>query len=74
MKNNLLCTADKRILWLSKTYEGSIHDKKIMDEQPLSLPPRITLWQDTGFIGHKPENVIVKMPTKKPKGKQLSDS
>ncbi|MDH6353796.1 hypothetical protein M2132_000113 [Dysgonomonas sp. PH5-45] len=73
MKNNLLCTPEKRILWLSQTYEGHVHDKRIVDEQPLSLPTGITLWQDTGFIGHKPENVTIKMPTKKPKGKGLSD-
>jgi hypothetical protein len=29
--------------------------------------------QDTGFLGHNPKNVTVKMPTKKPKGKQLSE-
>lgn len=73
MKNDLLCTANKRILWLSKTYDGSIHDKKILDEQPLSLPMGITIWQDTGFLGHKPVNATVMMPTKKPKGKQLTD-
>lgn len=73
VKNNLLCTPDKRILWLSDTYDGHVHDKRIVDEQPLSLPSGITLWQDTGFQGHKPKNVIVKMPTKKPKGKPLSD-
>ncbi|RNC64400.1 hypothetical protein D7D25_11870 [Proteiniphilum sp. X52] len=28
VKNNLLCTPDKRILWLSKTCEGHVHDKK----------------------------------------------
>lgn len=61
-------------MWLSKTYDGSVHDKKIMDEQPLSLPSGTTLWQDTGFIGHKPGNVTINMPTKKPKGKQLSDN
>jgi hypothetical protein len=37
------------------------------------LPSGITLWQDTGFIGHSPGNVTVKMPTKKPKGKDLSE-
>jgi hypothetical protein len=74
VKNNLLCTLDKRILWLSNTYDGHVHDKKIVDEQPLSLPSGIRLWQDTGFLGHKPENITVKMPTKKPKGKQLSDA
>ena len=74
IKNNLLCTTNKRILWLSKTYDGHVHDKKIADEQPLMLPSGITLWQDTGFLGHNPKNVTVKMPTKKPKGKQLSDA
>lgn len=72
MKNNLLCNTEKRILWLSRTYDGHVHDKKIMDEQPLSLPSGITLWQDTGFIGHYPDNVLIKMPKKKPKGKELS--
>jgi hypothetical protein len=35
VKNNLLCTPDKRIVWLSRTYDGHVHDKKIVDEQPL---------------------------------------
>ena len=74
VKNDLLSTPDKRILWLSKTYDGHVHDKKIMDEQPLTLQAGITLWQDTGFLGHNPKNVTVKMPTKKPKGKNLSDA
>ena len=73
MKNDLLCTSEKRILWLSQTFDGRVHDKKIIDEQPLSLPTGITIWQDTGFLGHKPENTTVMMPTKQPKGKQLSD-
>lgn len=72
VKNDPLCTPDRRILWLSKTCEGHVHDKKIMDEQPLVLPKGITLWQDTGFVGHMPENVTVKMPAKKPKGKELT--
>src|SRR5690554_1656636 len=73
VKNDLLCTPEKRILWLSRTREGHVHDKKIMDAQPLRLPTGITLWQDTGFQGHTPENVTVKMPAKKPKGKELTD-
>ena len=72
MKNNLLCNAQKRILWLSKTFDGSVHDKKIADEHFVRFPAGITLWQDTGFLGHNPENVSVKMPTKKPKGKELT--
>jgi len=72
VKNNLLGNDQKRILWLSRTFDGHVHDKKIADEQPLRFPAGITLWQDTGFLGHKPENVIVRMPTKKPKGRDLT--
>ena len=72
MKNNLLCSDQKRILWLSGTVDGHVHDKKIADEQPLRFPAGITLWQDTGFLGHHPENVTIRMPTKKPKGKELT--
>lgn len=74
VKNDLLCDADKRILWLSSTYEGRTHDKKIVDNQPLALPAGTTLWQDTGFQGHKPDKVIVRMPAKKPRGKKLTGS
>lgn len=57
---------------MSETFAGSVHDKKIADEQQVRFPAGITLWQDTGFLGHNPENVTVKMPTKKPKGKELT--
>jgi len=67
----VLTTLKLRILWLSDTVEGSVHDKKICDNQPLHLPLGISLWQDTGFQGHHPEGVNVKMTTKKPKGKEL---
>lgn len=73
VKNNVLSLPDRRIIWLSKTVEGSVHDKKICDNQPLHLVSGINLWQDTGFQGHNPENVNVMMPTKKPKGKELSE-
>lgn len=46
-----------------------------MDNQPLlELPKGVALWQDTGFLGHIPEKVTVKMPVKKPKGKELTDA
>ena len=35
VKNNLLCNDQKRILWLSETFD----DKKITDEQPYVFPP-----------------------------------
>jgi len=59
-------------MFLSQTYAGSVHDKKICDEQPLHLSQGLTLWQDTGFIGHCPNGVKIRMPKKKPKGKELT--
>lgn len=38
IKNNILCTSYLRIVWLSLTYEGHTHDKKICDTEHLSLP------------------------------------
>ena len=72
IKNNLLCTNNLKIVWLSSTYEGHVHDKKICDEEPLLLPRGIRIWQDTGFIGHRPDGVEICMPRKKPKGKELT--
>ncbi|WP_373799162.1 transposase family protein [Bacteroides heparinolyticus] len=60
------------MIWLSSTYEGHIHDKKICDEEPLSFPKGIRLWQDTSFQGHKPDGIEICMPKKKPRGKELT--
>ena len=73
IKNNILSLPGRRIIFLSQTYAGSVHDKKICDVQPLHLPGGISLWQDTGFIGHCPDGVTIRMPEKKPKGKELTD-
>jgi len=72
VKNTILSLPDRRIMFLSSTFTGSVHDKRICDEQPLNLPKGITLWQDTGFIGHNPSGAIIWMPKKKPKGKVLT--
>jgi hypothetical protein len=72
VKNNILSLPDRRIMFLSQTFNGSVHDKKICDEQPLKLPAGTNLWQDTGFVGHTPFGIKVQMPMKKPKGKELT--
>jgi hypothetical protein len=59
-------------MFLSRTYEGSVHDKKICDQQPINFPQGINLWQDTGFLGYNPKGVNIRMPIKKPKGKELT--
>lgn len=69
----LLAGAGKRILYLSQTYEGSVHDKKIADEAEIEFQKTIELLQDSGFQGFEPGNAIVVMPEKKPRGKELTD-
>ena len=74
MKHNLICDENKKILYLSKAYTGATHDKKIADEEHLVFPEgfEIELLQDSGYQGYNPENVTIIMPTKKPKGKELT--
>jgi hypothetical protein len=72
LKNNVLTLPNLRIVWMSQTYEGKIHDKTICDKENLLFPKGIRLWQDGGFLGYTPENVIIKMPARKPRGRDLS--
>jgi len=44
----------QRIGFLSQTYAGKAHDKKIADEEDLSFPPGTVLYKDTGFQGYEP--------------------
>jgi len=44
----------KGIDFLSRTYIGKTHDKKIADQEDISYPPRATLYKDTGFQGYEP--------------------
>jgi DDE superfamily endonuclease len=40
--------------FLSRTYVGKTHDKKIADQEDISYPPGATLYKDTGFQGYEP--------------------
>lgn len=62
-----------KILFLTKTVEGKLHDKKLADQSDYTLPDGSKLAQDTGFQGFKLENVAILQPKKKPKGGELSD-
>ena len=54
-KNVLVASAgSERILFLSGTYPGTAHDKRIADEEHLTYPPGTTLYKDTGFQGYEP--------------------
>lgn len=71
MKNVLLVHAFL-VLFLSDTYEGSVHDKAIADASPYPLPDGGTLIDDLGFLGYRLPGVKHTRPFKKPKGGQLA--
>lgn len=60
------------ILFLSPTYPGSVHDKRMADASPYPLPPGSQLLQDLGFLAFTLPEVTILMPHKKPKGKALT--
>ena len=50
----LVNTRGERIDYLSQTYPGKTHEKKIADVEGISYPPEATLYKDTGFQGYEP--------------------
>lgn len=73
VKNDLIAAVESRkVKYLSKTYAGKIHDKKICDKERPRFPNRSILYQDTGFQGYRPRGVIILQPKKKPRGGELS--
>lgn len=72
VKNHLLIDSTCKILVLSPTCKGSMHDKRIADETIGFLPSGSYLYQDSGFLGFNPVGVTVLQPKKKPKGGELT--
>ena len=55
-KNVIIATVKKkRVSYLSKTYPGKTHDKKVADSEKISYPAHIALHKDTGFQGYEPK-------------------
>jgi DDE superfamily endonuclease len=74
VKNVLLINAALMILFLSETYAGSTHDKRIADATPYPLPAGSRLLQDLGFLAFTLPQVEMIMPTKKPRGRKLTQA
>ncbi|MGV0027419.1 transposase [Phormidesmis priestleyi] len=74
LKNNVITQRGGKVLFLSDTYEGKKHDKKIADEEAYQFPQASTLWQDTGFQGYAPEGVKIEQPKKKPRKADLTQA
>lgn len=74
-KNNVITNAECKVEYLSDTYEGRVHDKKINEEEKMEYPDNSKVLVDTGFQGYIPEvkNIELIIPTKKPRGRELTD-
>ena len=59
------------ILFLSDTYGGRVHDRRIAEATPYPLPAGSGLLQDLGFLAFALPQVAIRMPTKKPRGAEL---
>jgi DDE superfamily endonuclease len=60
------------ILVLSDTHGGRMHDKRMADATPYPLPAGSRLLQDLGFLAFTLPEVVILMPTKKPRGQELT--
>jgi len=72
VKNVLLVNAPLSILFLSDTYGGRVHDKRIAEATPYPLPAGSQLLQALGFLAFTLPQVDILMPTKKPRGQELT--
>jgi DDE superfamily endonuclease len=62
-------TRSKRVGYLSPTYAGKTHDKKVADCEKIAYPKRATLHKDTAFQGYEPEGTRTHQPKKSRAGK-----
>lgn len=69
----MIVDASGRIRFLSATYEGKAHDKRIADEAQYLLPEGSVLGQDTGFEGFSLPGVSILQPKKKPRNGTLTE-
>jgi hypothetical protein len=72
VKNVLLVKAPLTILFLSETNGGRVHEKRIAEATPYPLPAGSRLLQDLGFLAFTLPQVDILMPTKKPRGHELT--
>lgn len=73
VKNNMVTAENQYIVYLSPTHEGTVHDKKVADEDELVFPDQIHLFEDLGFQGFRPNNVHTIIPFKKPRNGELDE-
>jgi len=73
----VICDKDKRILLISTSKNGKLHDKKQLDKEASlnCIPENVTSWLDKGYDGVKSDfpNHSIMIPKKKPRNGKLTD-
>lgn len=59
----------RRVGYLSPTYAGKTHDKKLADRESIVYPRGSRLGKDTGFQGYEPAGCQTYQPKKSPRAK-----
>ncbi len=58
-----------KVVYLSPTVAGKMHDKKAADAAQITYPAHATLAKDTGFQGYEPAGVLTQQPKKSPEAR-----
>lgn len=69
VKNQIVVNAQRKILAVSKSNPGAIHDKKLYDATHMYTNKEVRSIADLGYLGVK----SLELPCKKPKGKELTN-
>jgi hypothetical protein len=72
LKNLLLINQALRLLFLSETHPGSVHDQRIANTTPYPLPTGSQRRQEAGFQAFTLDGVDILQPTQKPRGPALT--
>jgi DDE superfamily endonuclease/Helix-turn-helix of DDE superfamily endonuclease len=68
IKHQVVTDDKAKIQAVSPSYAGSVHDKKVYDNERVPVPPGVQGTGDSGYQG-----TALRVPHKKPKGGALSD-
>lgn len=63
----------EEVLYLSPTYGGRVHDKKICDKEQIAFLKKIMVFTDLGFLGLSSATAQIIMPHKRKKNQKLSE-
>jgi DDE superfamily endonuclease len=72
VKHGVLIHAAMTLLFLSATYAGSTHAKRMADAAPYPWPKGSRWLQDLDFLAFTLDQVEIMMPTRKPRGRALT--